>query len=56
VASGEGGAGAPSCWRPAARAQEEEAARVGGLPAPSGKPETINCFCLIPTKSLHEYL
>jgi hypothetical protein len=40
---GEDGAGAPSGWQ-RARERERRAARVGNLPAPSGKPETIDMF------------
>jgi hypothetical protein len=40
---GEDGAGAPSGWR-RAREGERRAARVGNLPAPLGKPETIDMF------------
>jgi hypothetical protein len=42
---GEDGAGAPSGWR-RARERERRAARVGNLPAPLGKPETIDMFLL----------
>jgi hypothetical protein len=43
---GEDGAGAPSGWGLAAcaRGREKRAARVWNLPAPSGKPETIDMF------------
>jgi hypothetical protein len=40
---GEDGAGAPSGWR-RARAMGKRAARVWNLPAPSGKPESIDMF------------
>jgi hypothetical protein len=40
---GEDGAGVPWGWR-RARARERRAARVGNLPIPSGKPETIDMF------------
>jgi hypothetical protein len=41
VAGGEGGAGAPSCRRPAARAQEEEAARVWVSRLPQGSRKQL---------------
>jgi hypothetical protein len=42
---GEDGAGAPSGWRRAREGERERrAARVGNLPTPSGKPETIDMF------------
>jgi hypothetical protein len=54
---GEDGAGAPSGWRRAREGERERrAARVGNLPTPSGKPETIDMFLPDQTKSLHEYL
>jgi hypothetical protein len=52
----EGGVGAP--WERGARGERKEkgAARVWeqiNLSAPLGKRETIDCFYLIKTKSLH---
>jgi hypothetical protein len=46
---GEDGAGAPSGWRRTRerereRERERRTARVGNLPAPSGKPETSDMF------------
>jgi hypothetical protein len=43
---GEDGAGAPSGWRRTRERERERerAARVGNLPTPSGKPETIDMF------------
>jgi hypothetical protein len=53
---GEDGAGAPSGWR---RARKEERGGQLGLEIsrlPLGSRKQLIFFCLIKTKSLHEYL
>jgi hypothetical protein len=47
---GEDGVEAQSGWRRAREGERGGAARVGDLPAPSGKPETINMFLPNPNK------